>query len=51
MLPQTLAFLAAFGDIDAVRTAIEQDGHYLAAISEAFTIACPDHLSHRSLDP
>ena len=40
MLPQTLAFLAAFGDIDAVRTAIEQEGHDLAEISEAFTIAC-----------
>jgi hypothetical protein len=40
LLPRTLKFLAAFGDIDAVRTALDQNGNDLAAVNEAFTIAC-----------
>jgi hypothetical protein len=40
LLPRTLAFFVALGDIEGVRTAIEENGHDLAAISEAFTIAC-----------
>jgi hypothetical protein len=39
LLPRTLAFLAAFGDVDGIRTAIEENGNDLAAISEAFVIA------------
>ena len=40
LLPHTLAFLAAFGDLDAVRTALDENGNDLAAVTEAFTIAC-----------
>jgi hypothetical protein len=40
LLRRTLAFFAAFGDIDGVRKAIEDDGLDLPAISEAFAIAC-----------
>jgi hypothetical protein len=40
LLPRTTAFFAALGDIDGVRTALEEHGHDLAAISRAFTIAC-----------
>jgi len=40
LLPRTLPFLTALNDIDAVRTALDQDRHELAAINEAFTIAC-----------
>ncbi len=40
LLPRTLKFLAAFGDIDAVRTALDENGNDLAAVTEAFTIAC-----------
>src|SRR5687767_12708963 len=40
LLPHTLRFLAAFGDLDAVRTALEDTTNDLAAVTEAFTIAC-----------
>src|SRR5438876_2632678 len=40
LLPGTLKFLAALGDIDAVRTAIDENGNDLAAVTETFTIAC-----------
>jgi hypothetical protein len=40
LLPRTIAFLAALDDIDGVGKAIEEDGHDLAAISQAFGIAC-----------
>jgi hypothetical protein len=40
LLPRTLKFLAALGDIDTVRTALDEDGNDLTAINEAFTIAC-----------
>ena len=40
LIPHTLGFLAAFGDLDAVRTALAERGNDLAAVSEAFTIAC-----------
>lgn len=40
LLPHTLRFLAAFGDLDAVRTAFEDTRNDLAAVTEAFTIAC-----------
>lgn len=40
LLPHTLKFLAAFGDLDAVRTALDQSRNDPAAVAEAFTIAC-----------
>lgn len=40
LLPRTLKFLAALGDIDVVRTALGENGNDLAAVTEAFTIAC-----------
>jgi hypothetical protein len=40
LLPRTLAFFAALGDIDGVRAALEENGHDRVAISEAFTISC-----------
>ena len=40
LLPRTLKFLAALGDIDAVRTALDENGNDLAAVNEALTIAC-----------
>ena len=40
LLPRTLQFFVALGDIDAVRTALEETGNDLAAVNEAFTVAC-----------
>jgi hypothetical protein len=40
LLPHTLRFLAALGEIDAVRAALEAESDDLAAVTEAFTIAC-----------
>ena len=40
LLPHTLEFLAALGDLDAVRAALDENGNDLAAVTEAFTIAC-----------
>ena len=40
LLPRTLKFHAAFGDIDDVRSALDGDGNDRMAVSEAFTIAC-----------
>jgi hypothetical protein len=40
LLPRTLKFLAALGDIDVVRTALDANGNDLAAVTEAFTVAC-----------
>src|SRR5262245_1017655 len=40
VMPRTLEFLTALGDIDGVRTALNENGNDLAAINEAFTIAC-----------
>jgi len=40
LLPHTLKFLAALGDIDFVRAAIEESGNDRYAVNEAFTIAC-----------
>jgi hypothetical protein len=40
LLPGTLKFHAALGDIDAVRTALDENGNNLAAVTEAFTVAC-----------
>jgi hypothetical protein len=40
LLPRTLKFFAALGDLDAVRTVLLENGDDLAAVTEAFTIAC-----------
>jgi hypothetical protein len=40
LLPRTLEFLAALDDVDAVRRALDEKGTDLAAVTEAFTIAC-----------
>ena len=40
LLPRTLKFLAALGDLDAVRTALAENGNDLAAVNEAFVCAC-----------
>jgi hypothetical protein len=40
LLPRTLKFLAALGDLDAVRTALDENGNDLATINEAFVCAC-----------
>jgi hypothetical protein len=39
-LPRTLKFLAALGDLDAVRTALDENGNDLATVTEAFVCAC-----------
>jgi hypothetical protein len=40
LLPRTLKFLAALGDLDGVRTALDDNGNDLAAVHEAFMCAC-----------
>jgi hypothetical protein len=40
LLPSTLKFLTALGDLDAVRRALDESGNDRAAVTEAFTLAC-----------
>jgi ankyrin repeat protein len=40
LLPRTLKFFAALGDIDAVRTGLAENENDLPAVTEAFTRAC-----------
>ncbi len=40
LLPRTLTFLAALGDLDAVRAALAESGNDLAVVNEAFMRAC-----------
>ncbi len=40
LLPRTLRFFAALGDIDAVRTVLDENGNDLPAVTEAFAVAC-----------
>ena len=40
LLPRTLEFHAALGEIDAVRTSLEENGQDPTAVSNAFAIAC-----------
>src|SRR5436190_1272297 len=40
LLPRTLTFFAALGDIDAVRTTLLEDRNNPAVVTEAFTVAC-----------
>jgi hypothetical protein len=50
LLPRTLKFFAALGDIDAARTALDENEHDLPAVAEAFTTACSfEHESIASL--
>ena len=50
LLPRTLKFFAALGDIDAVRTALDENVNDLTAVTEAFTNACSfEHESIASL--
>jgi len=47
LLPRTLKFFAALGDIDAIRTALEENETDLSAVTEAFTTAC--NFEHESI--
>jgi hypothetical protein len=40
LLPRTLTFLAALGDLDAVRTTLDESGNDLATVNQAFVCAC-----------
>src|SRR6266852_6516186 len=40
LLPRTLKFFAALGELDAVRTALDEDGNDLATVNDAFVCAC-----------
>jgi hypothetical protein len=40
LLPRALKFLAALGDLDAVRTALDENGNDLATVNDAFMCAC-----------
>ncbi len=40
LLPHTLKFLAALGDVDAVRAALGENGNDLATVNDAFVSAC-----------
>src|SRR5205823_9769816 len=40
LLPRTLKFFAALGDLDAVRTALDENGNELAILTKAFVCAC-----------
>ena len=40
LLPHNLKFLAALGDLDTVRTALDENGHDVATVNDAFIVAC-----------
>jgi hypothetical protein len=40
LLPRTLEFLSALGDLDAVRSALDENGHDLETVNDAFVCAC-----------
>ena len=40
LLPRTRNFLSALGDLDAVRASLDEYGNDLAAVNEAFMLAC-----------
>ena len=44
LLPRTLKFLAALGDVDGVRARLDTNADDLVAVNEAFTYAC--HFEH-----
>ena len=43
LLPRTLKFFAALGDLDTVRTALDENGNDPATVNEAFIAACRFH--------
>jgi hypothetical protein len=43
LLPRTLKFLAALGDLDEIRATLDAEGRDLATINEAFICACRFH--------
>ncbi|HKE23945.1 MAG TPA: ankyrin repeat domain-containing protein [Bryobacteraceae bacterium] len=47
LLPRTLKFLAALGDVDGVRARLDTDADDLMAVNRAFTYAC--HLEHATV--
>jgi hypothetical protein len=50
LLPRTLKFRVALGDLDAVRTALDENGNDLAMLNDAFIYACSfEHDSIASL--
>jgi hypothetical protein len=40
LVPRTLEFFAALGDLDAVRAALDANGHDVAIVNDAFFTAC-----------
>src|SRR6266550_2823186 len=44
LLPQSLRFFAALGDVNGVRACLDANGDDLAAVNQAFMFAC--HLQH-----
>ncbi len=47
LLPRTLTFFAALGDLDGVRTALSESGNDLKTVNEAFVSAC--HFEHEAV--
>src|SRR5262249_39561735 len=47
LLPRSLKFFAALGDVDGVRACLDTNGDDLATVNEAFMCAC--HLEHPAL--
>jgi hypothetical protein len=47
LLPRSLKFLAALGDVDGVRARLDTNADDLAAVNEAFTYAC--HFEHETV--
>src|SRR5262245_25787558 len=47
LLPRSLKFLTALGDVDGVRARLETNADDLAVVNEAFTYAC--HFEHETL--
>jgi hypothetical protein len=47
LLPRSLKFLAALGDVDGVRARLDTNADDLAAVNEAFTYAC--HFEHATV--
>ncbi len=47
LLPRTLKFFAALGDLDGVRAALDENGNDLETVDEAFVCAC--HFGHEAV--
>ena len=47
LLPRTLKFFAALGDLDGVRAALNENGNELETVNEAFVCAC--HFEHEAV--